>query len=209
MHVPGIRVVAPTTPYDAKGLLIQAIRDPDPVLFVEHRMVHAQRGLVPEEPYTVPFGRTRMLAEGDDVTIVGISHMSVESLRARSFLGEVGIAAEVIDCLSLSPLDTESIAASVAKTGRLLVVDTGWTACGAGAEILAAMAERSWARPPQLRRMGYAPATCPTTRNLERLFYPDARKIASAARAMVHEDAGSWVPQGKEAAEILDFRGPF
>jgi pyruvate/2-oxoglutarate/acetoin dehydrogenase E1 component len=209
MHVPGIRVVAPTTPYDAKGLLIQAIRDPDPVLIVEHRMVHAQRGIVPEEPYTVPFGKARILAGGDDVTIVGISHMTVESLRARSFLHEVGIEAEVIDCLSLSPLDTATIAGSVAKTGRLLVVDTGWTACGAGAEIVATMAERAWARPPLLRRMGYAPATCPTTRNLENLFYPDARRIASAARARVHEAAGSWVPQGKEAAEILDFKGPF
>jgi pyruvate/2-oxoglutarate/acetoin dehydrogenase E1 component len=209
MHVPGIRVVAPTTPYDAKGLLIQAIRDPDPVLIVEHRMVHAQRGIVPEEPYTVPFGKARILAAGDDVTIVGISHMTVESLRARSFLHEVGIEAEVIDCLSLSPLDTATIAGSVAKTGRLLVVDTGWTACGAGAEIVATMAERAWDRPPLLRRMGYAPATCPTTRNLENLFYPDARRIASAARTMVHEDAGSWVPQGKEAAEILDFKGPF
>jgi acetoin:2,6-dichlorophenolindophenol oxidoreductase subunit beta len=209
MHVPGIKVVAPTTPYDTKGLLIQAIRDPDPVLVVEHRMVHAQRGWVPEEPYTVPFGMARVLAGGDDVTIVGISHMTVESVRARSFLQEVGIGAEVIDCLSLSPLDTDTIAASVAKTGRLLVVDTGWTACGAGAEILASMAERPWARMPILRRMGYAPVTCPTTRNLENLFYPDARKIASAARAMVHEHAQGWVPQGKEAAEILDFKGPF
>jgi len=107
------------------------------------------------------------------------------------------------------PMAGWKIAASVAKTGRLLVVDTGWTACGAGAEILASMAERTWARPPVLRRMGYAPVTCPTTRNLENLFYPNARKIASAARAMVHEHAQSWVPQGKEAAEILDFKGPF
>jgi pyruvate dehydrogenase E1 component beta subunit len=121
----------------------------------------------------------------------------------------VGIGAEVIDCLSLSPLDTGTIAASVAKTGRLLVVDTGWTACGAGAEILASMAERPWPRFPLLRRMGYAAATCPTTRNLENIFYPDARRIASAARAMVHEHAGSWVPQGKEATEVLDFKGPF
>jgi len=210
MHVPGLKVVAPTTPYDAKGALIQAIRDRDPVLVVEHRMAHALRGPVPEEPYTVPLGRARTIAEGGDVTIVGVSHMTVESLRARTYLEAEGIRAEVVDCLSLSPLDVDTIAASVEKTGRLLVVDTGWTMCGAGAEILARMVESPrFRRPPTLRRMGFAPVTCPTTKNLENLFYPDAEKIAAAAYAMVRGNERAWIPERKEAAEILGFKGPF
>ena len=210
MHVPGLKVVAPTTPYDAKGALIQAIRDPDPVLVVEHRMAHVLRGPVPEEPYAIPFGKSRTIAEGDDVTIVGVSHMTVESLRARTYLEAEGIRAEVIDCLSLSPLDADAIAASLEKTGRLLVVDNGWTMCGASAEILARMAEgRQFRRPPMLRRMGFAPVTCPTTKNLENLFYPDAEKIAATAYAMVRGDERPWIPERREAAEILSFKGPF
>lgn len=210
MHVPGLRVAAPTTPYDAKGMLIQAIRDPNPVILVEHRMVHAQKGVVPEAPYTVPFGKARVLAEGTDITIVGISHMTIESLRARKLLEEVGIRPEVIDCLSLSPLDTDTIIESVEKTGRLLVVDSGWTMCGAGAEILARVAEKSpGRRSPMVRRMGFAPVTCPTTKNLENLFYPDAQKIASTVFSMVRGDSTPWTPEPKEAVEILDFKGPF
>ena len=133
------KVVAPTTPYDAKGCLIAAIRDDNPVIFVEHRLLHFQTGPVPEAPYTVPPGKARVAAPGDDVTLVGISHMQVECLRARSAISQTsGIAAEVIDPIWLSPLDIDTIAASVAKTGRLLVVDNGWTSCGAGAEIVAA-----------------------------------------------------------------------
>lgn len=210
MHVPGLKVVAPTTPYDAKGVLISAIRDPDPVLVVEHRIVHAQRGLVPPEPYAVPLGKARVLATGTDVTLVGISHMTVEAMRARALLEEVGVSAEVVDCLSLAPLDEGTIAASVEKTGRMLMVDTAWTSCGASAEIVARMVERfQGRRTVALRRMGFAPVTCPTTRILENEFYPDARKIASAAYAMVHGDRKPWVPERREAAEVLNFKGPF
>ncbi|MBM3301099.1 MAG: alpha-ketoacid dehydrogenase subunit beta, partial [Deltaproteobacteria bacterium] len=138
MHVPGLKVVAPTTPYDAKGCLIQSIRDDNPVMFIEHRMLHKyQKGYVPEERYTVPFGRAWVLAEGDDITLVGISHMVVECLRAQRYLEEVRISAEVIDPISLSPLDMDTIAESVRKTGKLLVVDNAWTTCGASAEIFA------------------------------------------------------------------------
>ena len=142
MHVPGLKVVAPTTPYDAKGCLTTAIRDDDPVIFVEHRLVHALRGPVPGGEYTVPFGRARVLAPGGDVTVVGISHMVVECLRAARHLEGTGIAAEVIDPITLSPLDTDTIVQSVRKTGRLLVVDTAWLCCGAGAEIVTRVVER-------------------------------------------------------------------
>lgn len=210
MHVPGLRVVAPSTPYDAKGCMIESIRDDNPVVFVEHRMVHFQKGHVPTEPYTVPFGKARTLAEGGDVTLVGISYMAVECLRARNHLDEVGVGAEVIDPVTLSPLDVDSIVESARKTGRVLVVDTDWTACGASAEIVALVVERlQGERDVRVRRMGYAPVTCPTTKNLENLFYPNPETIASAAYKLVRGDRETWMPSGPEAPEIIEFKGPF
>lgn len=210
MHVPGLKVAAPSTPYDAKGCLIESIRADDPVMFVEHRMVHYHRGPVPEEPYTVPFGQARLLAEGGDVTIVGVSHMVIEALRAKSRLEEVGIAAEVIDPVSLNPLDIDTIEASARKTGRLLVVDTAWTSCGATSEIVARVVERCQdLRPLRIKRMGFAPVTCPTAKNLENLFYPNAQTIASAAFELIHDGKKTWCPEPVEAEEILEFKGPF
>src|SRR5262245_53596795 len=142
MHVPGIKVAAPATPHDAKGCLIAAVRDDDPVLYVEHRLLHFQQGPVPAEPYLVKPGQARVSVPGEDVTIVGISWMQVECLRAQCYLEDVGIRAEVIDPIWLSPLDIDTIVESVERTGRLLVVDTAWLCCGAGAEIIAAVAER-------------------------------------------------------------------
>jgi pyruvate dehydrogenase E1 component beta subunit len=129
MHVPGLRVVAPTTPHDAKGCLIQAIRDDNPVIMIEHRMLHNVKGVVPEESYEIPYGKARVLSAGKDITIVGISHMALECVRAKHLLEDAGIDAEVIDPVSLSPLDISTIAASVERTGRLLVVDTGSRTC--------------------------------------------------------------------------------
>lgn len=209
MHVPGLRVVAPSTPYDAKGCLIRSIRDDNPVIFVEHRMLHFQSGHVPEAAYTVPFGRARVLAEGSDVTLVGVSYMAVECLRARKHLETVGVRAEVIDPVSLSPLDTETIRASVQRTGRMLVVDTAWPACGAGAEIIARVAESVRGVPLVLRRLAFEPVPCPTTKNLENLFYPNAQKIASTAYALVREGEGPWFPEAEEAPERIQFKGPF
>lgn len=212
MHVPGLKVVAPATAYDAKGCLIAAIRDNNPVIFVEHRLLYFTDAYVPEEPYTVPFGRARVAAPGDDITIVGISNMLVESLRARELLTEVGIHAEVVDPISLVPLDTETIARSVARTKRLLVVDNAWTSCGASAEIIARVLETLG--PTELRairRLGFAPSTCPTTPTLEKLFYPNPASIASAAHAMVRPEAERWEPGAEKAALAyqMNFRGPF
>jgi acetoin:2,6-dichlorophenolindophenol oxidoreductase subunit beta len=210
MHVPGLRVVAPGSPYDAKGCLVQSIRDNNPVMFIEHRMLHSQRGHVPAELYTVPFGKARVLVRGSDITLVGVSYMALECLRAQRYLDEVGISAEVIDPISLSPLDTDTIVASVRKTGRLVVVDTGWTMCGASAEILAQAAERLQGVPHiRWQRIGFAPVACPTTKNLENLFYPNAQTIASAAFGLVHDNPKPWTPEHKEAPEIVEFKGPF
>ncbi len=210
MHVPGLKVVAPSTPYDAKGCLIAAIRDDNPVIYVEHRLLHFQEGPVPEDAYAVAPGRARVTAEGDDVTLVGISYMALECLRARHYLEDAGIGAEVVDPIWLSPLDTDTICRSVEKTGRLCVVDNAWTTCGAGAEIVARIVERlQGVRDVRVHRMGFAPVTCPTTPSLEDLFYPNARTIASAAHAMVRGREPEWMPRERPDLKAVAFKGPF
>jgi pyruvate/2-oxoglutarate/acetoin dehydrogenase E1 component len=210
MHVPGLKVVAPTTPFDAKGCLAAAVRDDNPVLYVEHRLLHFQEGPVPEESYTVAPGKARITAKGDDVTLVGISYVQLECLRARAYLKDAGISAEVIDPIWLSPLDLDGIAASVARTGRLLVVDNGWTCCGAGAEIVAGVCERLQGnREVRVRRLGFAPTTCPTAPALEALYYPTAQTIAAAARDLVEEAETGWVPDRRPELDTLVFKGPF
>jgi pyruvate dehydrogenase E1 component beta subunit len=209
MHVPGLRVAAPVTPHDAKGCLIASIRDNNPVVFMENRMLYGISGIVPEELYEVPFGKARTLTNGDDITIVGISHMVVECVRAKHLLEEIDVAAEVIDPITLTPIDIDTIAASVERTRRLLVVDNGWTTCGAASEILAAVVERlQGKRDFRVKRMGFAPVPCPTTKPLENLFYPNARTIAQAAHELLQTDA-PWHPHAPEASEIAEFRGPF
>ena len=203
-------MAAPSTPYDAKGCLIAAVRDDDPVLYVEHRLLHFQKGPVPEGPYAVAPGKARVTAAGEDVTVVGISYMQVECLRARHYLADVGLKAEVIDPIWLSPLDIDTIAESVERTGRLLVVDTAWLCCGAAAEIVAQVAERlQGVRDLRLRRLGFAPTTCPTTPALEKLFYPNARTIAAAARDLVEGAPCGWLPEERPDLQSIEFKGPF
>lgn len=210
MHVPGLKVVAPSTPYDAKGCLAAAVRDDNPVIYVEHRLLHFQKGPVPEGDYTVTPGRARITRQGEDVTLVGISYMQVECLRAAKYLESIGVEAEVIDPIWLSPLDIDTIAASVERTGRLIVVDTGWTNCGAGAEIVAQVAERLQGRPElKLKRMGFAPTTCPTAPNLEDLFYPNARTIAATANDIVEGSTTGWMPEERPDLQSIEFKGPF
>jgi pyruvate/2-oxoglutarate/acetoin dehydrogenase E1 component len=210
MHVPGLKVVAPTTPYDAKGCLIAAIRDDNPVLYVEHRILHFQKGPVPEESYAVPPGKARVATTGDDVTLVGISYMQLECLRAQCYLEDIGISAEVIDPIWLAPLDIDTIVESVWKTGRLCVVDNGWTTCGASAEIVAQVLERlQGKREIRVQRMGFAPVTCPTSPPLEEKFYPDARGIASTCADLVRGKQQHWLPEERIDLRDIEFKGPF
>ena len=210
MHVPGLKVVAPTTPYDAKGCLIQAIRDDNPVVYIEHRLLHFQRGPVPEEFYTVRPCQARVVTRGKDITLVGISYMQLECFRAQRYLEEIGIGAEVIDPIWLSPLDIDTIVGSVGKTGKLCVVDNAWLTCGASAEIVAQVTERlQGIREVRVRRIGFAPVTCPPTPTLEDLFYPNARTIASAAYAMVRGGQQDWIPDEQPDLKSIDFKGPF
>ncbi len=212
MHVPGLKVVAPSNAYDAKGCLIAAIRDDNPVIFVEHRLLYFTDAFVPEESFEVLSGRSRVCTHGNDITIVGISNMLVESLRAHELLAEIGIEAEVIDPIWLAPLDVDTIVQSVRRTGRLLIVDNGWTNCGASAEIAARVAEDvENGKPIQIRRIGFAPTTCPTTPVLEQEFYPDPAKIAETVYAMVRPGDKAWKPDSERAklAYQAKFRGPF
>lgn len=210
MHTPGLKVVAPATPYDAKGCLAEAIRDANPVIYVDHRMLHYQKGPVPEYRYSVSPGKARVTVEGDAITMVGISYMQLECLRAQKQLEQVGINAEVIDPIWLSPLDIDTIVESVTKTRRLCVVDNGWTTCGAGAEIIAAVFERLQGIVDfSAHRMGFAPVVCPPSPTLERGFYPDHRAIALAAYKLVTGKTEGWDPTFEQDVQEVEFRGPF
>lgn len=207
MHIPGLKVVAPTNAYDAKGILAAAIRDNNPVIFIEHALLSGMQSYVPEEPYIVPLGQARTLVEGSDITIVATSHMVVEAVRASKLLKEVGINATVIDPVTLRPLDMPAILASAEKTGHLLVVDNAWLTCGASAEILAQVAERG--TNIKMSRMGFAETTCPTTRCLEDEFYPNAQRIALRVYQMLKPGANGWIPPANAQPEINEFKGPF
>jgi pyruvate/2-oxoglutarate/acetoin dehydrogenase E1 component len=212
MHIPGLKVVAPSNANDAKGCMISAIRDNNPVIFVEHRLLYSVDGYVPYESYEVPLGKARVLQEGDDVTIVAISHMVMEALRAKKHLENVGIHAEIIDPISLWPLDMDTIMQSVRKTGRLLVVDNAWLTCGASSEILTQVYEicrKTGEAVPDMARMGFAHTTCPTTRPLENVFYPNGRTISSMAHEMVKGKGNVWEPPADARPEIDAFKGPF
>ena len=209
MHIPGLKVVAPANAHDAKGCMVAAIRDDNPVIFVEHRLLYHSEAYVPEEIFAVAPGRSRTLTHGGDITVVGVSNMVMECLRAQEMLSGEGIHAEVIDPVWLSPLDADTIVASVERTGRLLVVDNAWLNCGAGAEIVARVSERI-ARPIQVSRMGFAPTTCPPSPAIEHEFYPNPATIALRIHEMVRPGA-AWTPDEEKArlAYQVHFRGPF
>jgi pyruvate dehydrogenase E1 component beta subunit len=182
-HVPGLRTVAPATPYDAKGLLIAAIRDPDPVIFFEHKRLYMTEGEVPEEPYTIPLGRAVVRREGNDVTIVGVQKMVLTALDAAERLAAEGISAEVIDPRSYSPLDEETILGSVRKTGRLVVVDESNPRCGLAADISALVAERAFdALRAPIRRVTAPHTPVPFSPPLEDAYLPSPDRVAAAAR---------------------------
>jgi len=186
MHVPGLKLVTPSSCADAKGLMLAAIADPNPVLILEHRWNFRYRGHVPEEMYRIPLGKGVVRRRGKDITIVGISHSAVEALQAAQNLQEEGIEAEVIDPRTLRPLDKDLILESVSKTRRLLIADTGWRTCGAAAEIAAVVAEEL---APKLRapikRVTPPDAPTPAGYTLEEAFYPGTEDIEAQARSLV------------------------
>ncbi len=184
MNIPGFKVVFPTNAYDAKGLLKTAIREDDPVLFCEDRTLSGSRAFVPEEDYTVPFGKADIKREGTDVTIVAIGGMLPRALQAAEQLAQDGISAEVLDPRTLVPLDKQAILDSVVKTGRLVVVDMAHKTCSAASEIAAIVAmEGFWSLQAPIQRLGTVNVHIPFSTALEPLCYPTVDSIAEAARA--------------------------
>jgi pyruvate dehydrogenase E1 component beta subunit len=183
VHVPGLKVVMPATPADAKGLLKASIRDDNPVIFIENKTLYATKGEVPDGELLVPLGVAAVRRPGRDVTVVGISRMVHEALRAADELARDGIDAEVIDPRTLSPLDRAAILGSVEKTGRLVVVHEAWGPCGIGAEIAAIAAEEAFSALRAPVRRVTAPFTpVPFSPPMEKRWVPDAARIAAAVR---------------------------
>lgn len=193
-HLPGLKVVVPSTPYDAKGLMISAIRDDSPVLYIFHKglmglgwmtLVKDATGPVPEEPYTVPIGKADIKREGTDVTIVSVSMGVYQSLLAAEELAKEGISAEVLDLRSLVPLDRDAIVESVKKTHRLLVVDEDYLSYGMTGEVAATVAERAleYLDAP-VKRLAVPDVPIPFSRPLEQAVLPDAPKIVAAVREL-------------------------
>lgn len=189
IHAPGIKVVAPSTPYDAKGLLVTCIRDNNPVLFIEHKLLYRTKGAVPEEPYSIPLGQAAVRREGKDLTIIGYSIMAQRALEAAAKLAEEGIEAEVIDPRTLKPLDVETIVRSVAKTGRALIVHEAPVTGGFGGELTANIIESEafdYLDAP-VRRLGGRDIPIPYNRTLERAAVPQLEDIVESARSLARE----------------------
>ncbi len=185
MHIPGLKVVMPSTPADAKGLLIAAVEDPNPVLYIDDRWLYAQSGPVPETASPVSIGSAAVRRSGRDVSIVAISWMAHQALLAAQQLAEEGIDAEVIDLRSLKPWDRSTVLESVRKTGAAIVADPGWRTAGASAEIAATIGEEAFQRlRAPIARVTLPDTPAPSCRSEEQAYYPGANDIVTAARAL-------------------------
>lgn len=184
--VPGLKIVMPSTPYDAKGLMISAILDKNPVLICEHRWLMKKEGVVPEGLYRVPIGRGIVRRTGSDLTVAGVSHTLEVASQAAARVAEEGIDVEVIDLRTVKPLDEQIILESLHKTGRLLVVDTAWEKGGLCAEVACLAAEKGFhdLKAP-VRRVGLPDIPTPAGYTLEQFYYPDVDRIANVMREMV------------------------
>lgn len=187
MHIPGLKVVMPSTPYDAKGLLISAIRDDNPVVFLECKTIYGVQGEVPEESYTIPFGKADIKREGTDVTVVATARMVHQSLAVAQKLEAEGISLEIVDPRTLSPLDEETILESVRKTNRLVIVHEEVKFAGSGAEIAAMVAEKAFDHlDAPIIRVGAPFTPVPFSPALEKGFVPDEEKIIAAIKTVMN-----------------------
>jgi acetoin:2,6-dichlorophenolindophenol oxidoreductase subunit beta len=196
-HIPGLKVVMPATPYDAKGLMVAAIRDDNPVVFIDDRWLHSLVDEVPEECYSVPIGKGVVRREGADVTVVAISYLQQEAAKAAEILALAGIEVEIIDPRTIKPLDSELILASVKKTGRVVIADSGWKSYGAAAEISAVIAEQGfeYLRAP-IRRVTLPDIPAPASRTLELAYYPRSAEIVEAVHGVMKKGASdAWLRQ--------------
>jgi pyruvate/2-oxoglutarate/acetoin dehydrogenase E1 component len=183
MHIPGLKVVMPSTPYDAKGLLIAALEDPNPVLYIDDRCLYSASEHVPEEMYRVPVGQAAVRRSGRDVTLIGISSMAAECGKAAAILARENIDAEVVDLRSLKPWDSATVLESVRKTGHAVVADPGWRTAGASAEIAATISEHAFHDLEEpVERVTLPDCPAPTSLLEESAYYPGAIEICAAAR---------------------------
>lgn len=184
-HIPGLKVVMPSNPYDAKGLLISAIEDNNPVVYIDDRWLYSTSCIVPKGIYRVPIGKAVVSKKGKAITIVALSCMVKEVLIAANNLEKDGISAEIIDLRSAKPLDMKTIFKSVRKTGRLIVVDSGWLTCGLSAEVSAEVSEKlfKYLKLP-VQRIALPDLPAPASRTLEKVYYPDFGIIVKVVKQM-------------------------
>jgi pyruvate/2-oxoglutarate/acetoin dehydrogenase E1 component len=192
IHVPGLKVVMPSTPYDAKGLLRAALDDPNPVIFYEHKLLYNRKGEVPEEPYRVALGEAVVSREGEDVTLVGAGLVHRYALEAADSLADEGIEAEVVDLRTLSPMDHEAVARSIQKTGKLVVVEEDVKTAGWGAEVVARIVESEsfYALDRAPARVAGADVPIPYNKNLEAYVRPSPEKVVEAVRSLLDARVG-------------------
>lgn len=185
-HIPGLKVVMPSTPYDVKGLIKASIRDDDPIIFIEHKLLYNEKGSVPDEEYLIPIGKADIKREGKDVTIVATSLMVTKTLNAAERLARDGIEAEVLDPMTLVPLDEESILQSVRKTGRLVIVHEACRRAGYGAEIAAIVAEKAlYDLDAPIKRVAAFNTPIPFAPKLEDFVIPDEQAIINEVRELL------------------------
>ena len=190
LHVPGLKIVMPSSAYDVKGLLLASIADPDPVLFIEHRWLYEIAEHVPEEMYTIPIGKGIIRRKGKDVTVVAVSYMVFEAMHAAKQLYEKeGIDIEVLDMRAIKPLDEDLLFASVKKTGRLIIADTGWKTGGITAEIAARVSEKIFSHlKAPIKRVALPDTPTPASPVLEKAYYPGKKEIITAINRVIHAD---------------------
>lgn len=206
-HIPGLKVVAPASPRDIKGLLISAVEGDDPVIFIEHRRLYDEQGDVPEGLYRIPLGEANIVYEGNDATIVATSQMVSEAKKAREILAKSGVSVEVVDLRTLRPLDTKTVINSVKKTGRLVVVDGDWKLCGIAGEVVSIAAENCFNELKSLpRRITWPDMPAPTSVTMEKAFYPTANEICAAVLKAL-DISREFRLIAEETKEV--FQGPF
>jgi len=205
-HFPGLIVVAPSNAYDVKGITMEALNHPGPVVIIEHRSLYDLKMNVPQEPYRFSFGRARISRQGSDVTVVATSSMVPEALKAAYILSDFGIELEVIDPVTIQPLDEQAIFTSVGKTGRLICADGDWLNCSFASEVAARVAEKAFhSLKAPIKRIGWPECPAPVSKVLEEAFHPTHKNIIKAALEILGKN-----PMPIPEIEIKDtFVGPY
>ncbi|MFZ2956851.1 MAG: transketolase C-terminal domain-containing protein [Candidatus Ozemobacteraceae bacterium] len=213
-HIPGIKVVMPTTPSDAKGLLLESIFDNNPVVFIEHRWLHNLEGDVPQGNFRIPMGKAQLLKTGEDLTMVSFSNMSIEAFHAVEILEANGISCDLVDLRTIKPLDWETVFASVKKTGRLMALDTGNEFCSVAGEIIARVSMECFPHlktPP--KRLALPDVPTPTSSALTKGYYKRAEDIVKMAGSLLEKDISAEALEKKRTfphdVPGTWFKGPF